>query len=142
MATGLAIRFAHLGLPRFVVKYGGSTLWALTIYWIVSALLPRWSIGAAGLLAAAVATAVEFVKLCHWPTLDAFRRTLPGVLLLGRFFSVWDVVAYWLAIAAGAALDSPSSGRSSPASTAVASERRLPSGSTSLSDREQWQPLC
>ena len=46
VAAGLAIRFAPLGLPSFVTKYGGSTLWALMIYWIVSTLLPRWRITA------------------------------------------------------------------------------------------------
>ena len=40
----------------------------------------------------------EFFKLFHAPALDAFRLTLPGILLLGRIFSVWDIVAYWLAI--------------------------------------------
>ena len=50
-------------------------------------------------------TAVEFAKLYHSPALDAFRLTLPGILLLGRFFSVWDMLAYWSAIAAGAWLD-------------------------------------
>jgi hypothetical protein len=27
------------------------------------------------------------------------------MLLLGRFFSVWDILAYWIAIAAGVLLD-------------------------------------
>ena len=83
-AAGLAIRFAPLGLPPFVVKYGGSTLWAVMIYWIVSTLLPLWRLPAVALLAGALATAVEFVKLCHFPALEAFRATLPGIILLGR----------------------------------------------------------
>jgi hypothetical protein len=39
------------------------------------------------------------------PGIDAFRVTLAGKLLLGRFFSAWDIVAYWVAIAVAAALD-------------------------------------
>jgi hypothetical protein len=105
VVAGLAIRFAPLGLPHFVAKYGGSMLWALMIYWIVSALLPSWRVPAVALVAGALATAVEFLKLYHAPALDAFRLTLPGVLLLGRFFSVWDIVAYWLAIFVGAFVD-------------------------------------
>jgi hypothetical protein len=105
IAAGLAVRFAPLGLPFFVVKYGGSALWALMVYWIVSALFSSWNTLAVALLAGAASTAVEFVKLYHFPALDAFRLTLPGVLLLGRFFSVWDIVAYWLAIVAGAVMD-------------------------------------
>jgi len=104
-AAGLAVRFAPLGLPLFVVKYGGSMLWALMVYWIVSALLPSWRFLAVALVAGTLATAVEFFKLYHSPTLDAFRLTLPGVLLLGRFFSVWDIGAYWLAIVIGAFVD-------------------------------------
>ena len=43
IAVGLIVRFAPLGLPQFVTKYGGSMLWALMIYWIVSA--RRWFTG-------------------------------------------------------------------------------------------------
>jgi Protein of unknown function (DUF2809) len=105
IAAGLAVRFAHLGLPAFVVKYGGSTMWALMIYWIASTLLPFWRISTVALLAGTVATAVEFLKLYHAPELEAFRLTLPGILLLGRFFSVRDIVAYWAAVAVGAVAD-------------------------------------
>lgn len=101
VAAGLVIRFAPLGLPSFIVKYGGSTLWALMIYWIVSALLPSWRLLKVALLTGAFTAAIEFFKLYHSPTLDAFRLTLPGVLLLGRSFSVWDIIAYWLAISIG-----------------------------------------
>jgi len=105
VGAGLAIRFVPLGLPYFVVKYGGSMFWALMIYWIVSTLLPARRFLPVALLSGAIATAVEFAKLCHAPALDAFRLTLPGILLLGRFFSVWDIVAYWLAISIGAIID-------------------------------------
>ncbi len=105
IAAGLAIRFVPLGLPAFIVKYGGSVLWALMIYWIVTTLLPHLHVAAAALLAGGIATGVEFAKLLHYPALDAFRLTLPGILLLGRYFSVWDIVAYWLAISLGALAD-------------------------------------
>jgi hypothetical protein len=75
------------------------------VYWIVSTLLPSWRLPAVALLTGALATGVEFVKLYHSPGLDAFRLTLPGVLLLGRVFSGWDIAAYWLAIVAGALVD-------------------------------------
>jgi hypothetical protein len=44
-------------------------------------------------------------KLLHWSWLDAFRLTLPGILLLGRVFSGWDILADWLALALGALAD-------------------------------------
>ena len=56
-------------------------------------------------IAGAVATAVEFFKLYHAPALDTFRHTVPGILLLGRIFSAWDILAYWAAIGIGASTD-------------------------------------
>jgi hypothetical protein len=104
VVLGLAVRFAPLGFPRCVVKYGGSMLWAAAIYWLVSTLLGA-RIRNNALLAGVLATAVEFFKLCHWPAVEAFRATLAGVLLLGRVFSWWDIAAYGCAIALAAALD-------------------------------------
>lgn len=105
VAAGLIFRFAPFGLPFFIVKYGGSTMWALMFYWVLSTLLPAWRIPSIVVLAGVLTTAVEFFKLYHSPGVDAFRLTLPGILLLGRFFSVWDIVAYWAAILAGAFAD-------------------------------------
>src|ERR1039458_8790134 len=105
MIAGLVIRFAHFGLPPAIVKYGGSMLWALMIYWIISAILPSLRLCAVALLTAGITTAVEFFKLYHASALDAFRMTLPGILLLGRFFSAWDILAYWIAIVVGVVVD-------------------------------------
>ena len=86
-----------MGLPFVVVKFGGSMLWAAMVYWILAAVRP--SAGDIAWNASLLATAIEFFKLYHAPTLDSFRRTLPGMLLLGRYFSWWDIVAYIAAIA-------------------------------------------
>jgi hypothetical protein len=106
IGAGLAIRFAHIGLPSGVAKYGGSMLWALMFYWVISALLPAGRVVPAALFTAALTAAIEFFKLVHSPALDAFRLTLPGILVLGRVFSPWDIAAYWLAIAIGVWIDS------------------------------------
>jgi len=103
--AGLAVRMAPLGLPAVVVKYGGSMLWAVMIYWVVSTALARWRLPVVGLIAGAIATAVEFFKLYHSPGLDAFRLTLTGMIVLGRYFSVRDIVAYWVAIGLAAWID-------------------------------------
>lgn len=105
IALGLALRMAPLGLPRFVVKYGGSTMWALMIYWLVTTALPRMRLPAAAFSAGIIATAVEFFKLYRSPGMDAFRETLAGTLILGRYFSAADLIAYWVAIAAGMLID-------------------------------------
>jgi hypothetical protein len=106
VAAGLVVRLVPLGLPGFFVKYAGSMLWALMMYWIVSTLLGSTRLLTVAFISGAIGTAVEFLKLYHSPGLDAFRLTLPGILLLGRYFSVRDILAYWIAIFAGAALDS------------------------------------
>ena len=103
--AGLTVRFAPLGLPWFVVKYGGSTMWALMVYWVLAFIWPRSRVGWLSLAAGVIATLVEVQRLYHSPGLDAFRHSLAGILLLGNLFSVRDIVAYWLAIAVGAVVD-------------------------------------
>jgi hypothetical protein len=105
IAAGLTIRMTHLGLPFVIVKYGGSMLWALMIYWIISSIRPHWSTIQCVVVAGIVASAFELFKLYHGPFLDSFRLTLPGALLLGRVFSGWDLLAYSFAIAVGALAD-------------------------------------
>lgn len=105
MIAGLVIRFAPLGLPASIVKYGGSALWAMMIYWMSSSVLPSWRAEYIGLLSGVVATSVEFFKLYHAPVLEAFRHTIAGVLILGRVFSFKDIAVYWIAIAIAAGLD-------------------------------------
>jgi hypothetical protein len=105
MSAGLLVRFVPLGLPPILTKCGGSTLWAFMIYWIVSTLSGSFRLGGSGSLAALLVTSIEFLKLLHSPSLDAFRLTLPGVLLLGRFFCMRDLVAYGLGITAGILMD-------------------------------------
>lgn len=113
LAAGLAVRFVPMGLPAAVVKYGGSTMWALLIYWVVAVARPRWTAGRVAVAAGLVATAVEFLKLYRTPWLDAFRGTLPGILLLGRYFAWADLAAYWVAIGVGVAVDAWGLGRRS-----------------------------
>jgi hypothetical protein len=43
--------------------------------------------------------------LIHAPWLDAFRLTLPGALLLGRIFSLWNMLAYGVGIMFAVGLD-------------------------------------
>lgn len=105
IVAGLTIRLAPLGLPNALVKYGGSLLWALMIYWIVSSVRSLWLLTRGALVSCAIALCVELFKLCHAPMLDAFRLTLPGKLLLGRVFSLWDLVAYAVAIIDGVLAD-------------------------------------
>ena len=107
IACGLSLRWYGfpLGLPAFVVKYGGSLLWATMVFLLAGALLPRLTRTQIAAVAAIIAIVVEFSRLVHTPWLDAFRLTTAGALLLGRIFSLWNVVAYAMGIAFGVWID-------------------------------------
>lgn len=102
---GLAVRFAPLHLPWFWSKYLGSALWAMAVYWLIAALLPKLRPAALAFMASMVAIAVEFSRLFPEPHLDAFRLTLVGRLLLGRYFAWANIAAYLIAIVLTASAD-------------------------------------
>jgi hypothetical protein len=56
-------------------------------------------------IALAIAVSVEFSRLYQTPALDEFRLTLAGKLLLGRVFSLWNIVAYAAGIGLGMAIE-------------------------------------
>jgi hypothetical protein len=107
IACGLGLRWYGfpLGLPAFIVKYGGSLLWATMVLLLVGALLPRLSRMQLAAVAAAIAVVIEFSRLVHVPWLDTFRLTTAGALLLGRIFSLWNLIAYAVGILFGVWLD-------------------------------------
>lgn len=98
---GLSLRaFGYrLGLSFLIVKYGGSLLWGAMVYLLVAAALPRQKTAIVWLLANGLAIAVELSRLVHTPETDAFRETMAGALLLGRVFSLLNILAYTLGIA-------------------------------------------
>jgi Protein of unknown function (DUF2809) len=106
-ALGLALRGfgLGLGLPAGIVKYGGSVLWASMVFLLVAIVGPRLQGRNAALLSIVIATSVELFRLVHAPWLDAFRLTLPGALLLGRIFSLWNMLAYGIGIILALLLD-------------------------------------
>jgi hypothetical protein len=102
---GLAIRLLPLGLPWFLYKYLGSLLWAAALYWFLAALLPKLRSRTIAALAITIATFLELTRLIPMAPIDAFRLTFAGKILLGRFFSIKNIVAYIVAITLTAILD-------------------------------------
>ena len=104
---GLALRrFGYaIELPFIVVKYGGSALWGAMVYVLVALLVGRSRPAVFAVIALAIAIAVELFRLYHTPWLDAFRLTTAGALLLGRVFSLWNMLAYAIGITAACAFD-------------------------------------
>lgn len=105
MVAGVVVRFVPVGLPAGVVKYGGSGLWAVGFYWVFRAVWGRRPVWWAALAAGVVTAGVEGFKLFRSPGVDRFRGTMVGILVLGRWFSWWDVVAYWVGIRVAAVVD-------------------------------------
>lgn len=107
IVCGLSLRWYGfpLGLPAFIVKYGGSLLWATMVFLLVGVLLPRLTRMQIAAIAVVIAVVVEFSRLMHTPWLDAFRLTTAGALLLGRIFSLWNLAAYLIGIVVGIWLD-------------------------------------
>jgi hypothetical protein len=107
IVLGLALRGfgPGFGLPAFIVKYGGSMLWATMVFFLVAMAAPTRPRSSIALIAAAIAVCVELFRLVHAPWLDAFRLTTAGALLLGRIFSPWNMLAYGVGIVLAMALD-------------------------------------
>lgn len=102
---GLAVRLLPLGLPWFLYKYLGSTLWAGALYWFLATLLPTLCPIVVATIALTIATLLELSRLVSIAPIDTFRLTFAGKILLGRYFSLKNILAYLLAITLTAALD-------------------------------------
>jgi hypothetical protein len=107
MLVGLALRRYGfgLGLPAVVVKYGGSALWAAMVFFLVAIVGSKLPGRRIALIAFSIAVGVELFRLVHTPWLDDFRLTTAGALLLGRIFSLWNILAYGVGVILGMLLD-------------------------------------
>jgi Protein of unknown function (DUF2809) len=104
IGIGLLTRLSPPG-HHALFKYLGSALWGGMVYCLIASLSPKSNPIGIAVFATIVAASVEFSQLWHTEALDAFRATRIGVLLIGRFFSWWDIVAYSVGIAIVAAID-------------------------------------
>ncbi len=103
--VGLLSRSHFIALPSGVAKYAGSIIWGAMVYFAIGFLLPVVRPIHKTLIASVIAAGTEFSQLIHNSWLDSFRATTIGVLLIGRFFSWWDIVCYLIGISVGATLD-------------------------------------
>lgn len=104
IGVGLLTRLSPPG-HHALLKYLGSGLWGGMVYGVLASLTPDTNPVRLAIIATLVSAGVEFSQLWHTETLDAFRATRIGVLLIGRFFSWWDIVSYSIGIAMVAAFD-------------------------------------
>ena len=78
----------------------GDALWAMMIYWSISAVGPSARLDTRAVLAVVICWGVEFSQFYHAPTLDAWRGTTAGQLVLGSGFDLRDLGAYALGVLA------------------------------------------
>ncbi|MCQ8277576.1 DUF817 domain-containing protein [Acetobacteraceae bacterium KSS8] len=95
LSCGLAWALWPHDVPRFWFHAVGSVLWGGMVLCLVAASRRDGRAGA-GAIAASIGIAflVELSRLVRWAPLDAFRHTMPGVLLLGRVFDPLNLVLY------------------------------------------------
>jgi hypothetical protein len=99
---------ARAFLPRvwpWFSKEAGDVLYAVAAYFLIVLLFPNLSVGRAAATALLYSCAVEAFKLVRAPSLDAFRHTLPGRLVLGAVFSWGDIACYFVGVALAALID-------------------------------------
>ncbi|MEP6495993.1 MAG: DUF2809 domain-containing protein [bacterium] len=98
IVVGLVVHWRGSLLPATLRDFVGDGLWAMMIGWWIGALAPSTRLVARAWFALAICWAVEFSQLYHAPTLDAWRRTTPGQLVLGSGFDLRDLGAYALGV--------------------------------------------
>lgn len=104
--VGLAVNTFGMGLPPTARDFTGDALWASMMFAWLGVVSPRASLQTRAMVAMAVAWTVEFSQLYHGATLDAWRRTTLGRLVLGVGFDARDLGAYVIGVLAGVALES------------------------------------
>ena len=103
--AGLVTHFLKRHLPSFIGENLPDTLWALWVFLMIAFVWPRAGTWRATLHALAFAYLTEFSQLYHTPSLDRFRATTIGHLILGDTFQWSDLVCYTVGIAGGVAID-------------------------------------
>ncbi len=99
IAIGLALHFHGRSLSHNVRDALGDALWAAMMVWWMGVIAPRLPLRTRGLMAFAICVAVEVSQRYHTPTLDAWRQTVPGQLILGSGYDPRDFLAYAAGVA-------------------------------------------
>lgn len=105
MLAGLGSRKFREELPEFFAEYAGDTLWALMLFFLVSALLAGQPILSRAAISACLTFLVEVSQLYHAPWIDALRQTTLGGLVLGSGFLWTDLTCYAFGTALGACFE-------------------------------------
>ncbi|MFC5069355.1 DUF2809 domain-containing protein [Flaviflagellibacter deserti] len=99
IGAGLLLRNGYFDLSLSVERWGGSVMWGALFLLILLVIVPNGRLIILGFVALILAAVVELSQLWHLPMLEAVRATKVGAIMLGRTFSWWDIVCYWIGIA-------------------------------------------
>ena len=94
IALGLLVHHGVIPLPLPVRDVSADALWAMMIAWWVAAIAPTARLDVRSLLALTICWVVEIGQLYHIPTVDRWRETTVGQLVLGSAFDARDLAAY------------------------------------------------
>ncbi len=96
---GISSRQFSPAFPAFFAKYGGDTLWAANVFFLLVFLFPAVPAVCAALVALGISVLVELSQIYHAPWIDALRETALGGLVLGYGFLWSDLVCYATGVA-------------------------------------------
>ena len=102
---GLATRKFPKFFPEFIAEYGGDTLYASMVYFLISVLLPAknywWRIS----FSIAFCFIIEISQLLHPHWLELIRQTIFGKLVLGAGFLWSDLICFLIGVLLAFGLD-------------------------------------
>jgi len=101
LVLGWSVRTYSATLPAPVGAYAPDTLWALMVFLLVAALIPRSSTAKTAAIALALAYGIECSQLYQAAWINEIRATRMGGLVLGRGFLWRDLACYAIGIAFG-----------------------------------------
>lgn len=105
VGLGLATRRVPEVFPPVVAEYGGDTLWAAMVFWLLALWRVRVSTAQLAATAMGICTVVELSQL-YQASWAISLRGKPGVgLILGQGFLWSDLVCYAVGVAVAAVLD-------------------------------------
>jgi hypothetical protein len=105
MLLGLWVHRGGAGLQSAARDIAGDAIWAAMIAWGVAAVIPTRPLIARSVAAFGLCAAVEVSQLVHTPTLDAWRASTLGALVLGSGFDPRDLASYAIGIVTAAATE-------------------------------------
>ena len=97
---GLATRSATLELPTIIKTYGGDTLYATMMFWLVRLIAIEKSLVKVAIIALLACFFIEILQLYQADWIQSIRHTFPFGLILGYGF-LWSD---WLCYAVGVLL--------------------------------------